>query len=231
MIIRGIRGTSLIDYPGKVAAVIYTGGCNFRCPFCQNKALVFNRNLPSISQDEVLEYLKHRKGFIDGVVITGGEPTIHSHLPKLLDRIKSLGLAIKLDTNGYTSKMLREILAQNLVDYIAMDIKTSMAKYEQAVGKEINPERLLESISLIKSSTIDSEFRTTCVPYLVEEEDIKQIARLLEGAKHYTLQQFRDGDTLDPFYKNVPPYPKEKLVKFQHLAQKYIGSVRLLEYA
>ena len=230
MIIRGIKGISLIDYPGKVATVIYTGGCNFRCPFCQNKALVFNRNLPSISQSETLEYLKHRKDFIDGVVITGGEPTIHSRLPKLLGRIKSLGLAIKLDTNGYNPKMLREIFAQNLIHYIAMDIKTSMAKYEQAAGKEINRERLLETISLIKNSTIDSEFRTTCVPYLVEEEDIKQIARLLEGAKHYTLQQFRDGDTLDPFYNNVTPYPKEKLVEFQHLAQKYIESVRLLEY-
>ena len=228
MKICGIQGVSLIDFPGRITSILFLGGCNFRCPFCQNGSLVEGyERLSSIDEDLVLDTIRKRKGFIDGVEITGGEPLINSkELIGFLGRLRETGLFIKLDTNGYNTDMLMKILRKELVDYIAMDIKTSVEKYHIASGRRIDISRILNSIRAIKESSIKYEFRTTCVPGLVEREDIESIAQLIKGAEQYYLQQFRpDEPTLDSSYMKVAPYSKERLEKFRNLAQVYVKSV------
>jgi len=228
MRICGIQGVSLIDFPGKIAAILFLGGCNFRCPFCQNGSLVREyEHLAPMDEDSVLDFLIRRKGFVDGVEITGGEPLINGkELIVFLGKLRKTGLSIKLDTNGYNTDILGDILRSGLVDYIAMDIKTSPAKYRIASGVEIDTDRILSSIRAIMASSIKYEFRTTCVPGLVKRRDIETIAQLIEGAKQYYLQQFRtDEPTLNPSYMKLSPYSKEKLEAFRNLAQVYVKSV------
>jgi len=228
MKICGIQGVSLIDFPGRITSILFLGGCNFRCPFCQNRSLVEGyEHLPPIDEDWGLAFLRQRKGFIEGVDITGGEPLINGkELIGFLGRLRETGLSIKLDTNGYNTDMLMKILRKGLVDYIAMDIKTSVGKYHIASGRRIDISRILNSVRAIKESSIKYEFRTTCVPGLVEREDIESIAQLIKGAGQYYLQQFRsDEPTLDPSYMKVAPYSKERLQEFRDLAQVYVNSV------
>ncbi len=228
MRICGMQGISLIDFPGRIASILFVGGCNFRCPYCQNGSLVEGyERLPSIDADSVLAFLKRREGFIDGVVITGGEPLLNgSNLVEFLGKVRNTGLSIKLDTNGYSTDVLREILKSKVVDYVAMDIKTSLEKYHIASGRKINANKILDSIRAIMEASIEYEFRTTCVPGLVGREDIEDITSLIKGAKRYYLQQFRaDNPTLDPSYMRIVPYPKEKLEEFLNVAQEHVTSV------
>ncbi|MGC9149575.1 MAG: anaerobic ribonucleoside-triphosphate reductase activating protein [Candidatus Micrarchaeia archaeon] len=215
--IGGFQRVSLIDYPGKIASIIFTVGCNFRCPFCQNKDLVL-RNYKSLrlySYEEIFEKLEEAKGFIDGVEITGGEPTIWGNeLIALMEKLKKYGL-IKLDSNGSNPRILKEIIEKKLVDYIAMDIKTSLnvKKYAKAIGlsedstKEIL-KNVLESIELIKNSKVEHEFRTTLVPSIVEKEDVVEIANYIKG-ENYFLQRFEPRNTLNKDFENIKPYKKE----------------------
>lgn len=204
MRIGGLLKFSLIDYPGKVAAVIFTQGCNYRCPFCHNPELVLpERFNPQINIDDVMAFLMQRRGQLQGIVITGGEPTIHSDLKDFIRRIKDLGFLVKLDTNGTNPQMLREILEEKLVDFVAMDIKSSLQGYCKATGVSADLECIKASIALVQSSGIEHLFRTTVLKGIVAEEDVRQISNLLGSVKHYKIQrgnlsgQVLDRDILD----------------------------------
>ncbi len=228
MQIRGWVRTSLIDYPGKIATVLFTSGCNFRCPYCQNSELVLRpESLPQIAPAEVFQFLTRRRGLIDGVVITGGEPTLQKGLDDFLRKIKELGLAAKLDTNGYRPRILRELLEQGLLDYVAMDVKTSLAKYPLAAGVPVDGQRIEESVGLILSSGIVHEFRTTVVPGIVAPEDVEEMAKLITGAEKYILQQFRPQGTLEPRFREVAPYPARTLLEMAQAAEKWVGEVEV----
>jgi pyruvate formate lyase activating enzyme len=227
MQIRGWVRTSLIDYPGRIATVVFTGGCDFRCPYCQNPELVLHPgSLPTIDPAEVFQFLSRRRGLIDGVVITGGEPTLQDGLGDFLRKAKDLGLAIKLDTNGYRSQVLRELLEES-VDYVAMDVKASPAKYSLAAGVPVDVRRIEESVRFILSSGIDHEFRTTVVPGIVAPEDVEEMVRLIAGAGKYILQQFRPQGTLDPRFREIAPYPAQTLLEMAQAAARWIEEVEV----
>jgi pyruvate formate lyase activating enzyme len=172
--------------------------------------------------------LASRRGFIDGVVITGGEPTIHSHLKELIAAIRELGFTVKLDTNGYNPSILGKILTLRIVDFIAMDIKTSLRKYSRAAGVDVDTHRITKSVEMIKSSSVEYEFRITCVPGLVESEDIEEISTLIGRSGRLTLQQFHPENTLDPDYSTLTPYPGETLTAFLDIARRNVTSCRLI---
>ncbi|MBR3685268.1 MAG: anaerobic ribonucleoside-triphosphate reductase activating protein [Clostridia bacterium] len=197
MIIQGLQKLTVLDFPGQVACIVFTAGCSFRCPFCHNATLVKAEG-DNISEEEVLAYLKKRQGILDGVVITGGEPTIQKDLKEFIIKIKNLGYKVKLDTNGYHPEVLEDLLNDGLVDYVAMDIKNSKDKYAVTVGlQNIDILRIERSVELLKNCNIPYEFRTTTMEELHSEEDIKSIAEWLKGAKKYFLQSFKDsGDIL-----------------------------------
>jgi len=208
MHIGGIQKHSFIDYPGKVSCVIFLSGCNFGCPYCHNPQLTGE---PGIRPDRVavsdaLMFLDERRGFLDGVVISGGEPTLHPDLPDFCSRVKSLGYPVKLDTNGSRPQMLRRLIRDGLVDYLAMDIKTDPERYESCITSGFDHSALLASLQLIMESGLDYEFRTTCVKPLVTPEAIAGIARLIQGCRRYALQPFRENVILHPeFFDGVAP--------------------------
>ncbi|MEA3356319.1 MAG: anaerobic ribonucleoside-triphosphate reductase activating protein [Candidatus Bipolaricaulota bacterium] len=184
--------TTLIDFPGLVAALVYTPGCNLRCPFCHNSELVLPERIKAldlIEEEEVLSLLDERKGFLDGLCITGGEPTLHEGLAGFIERVKKLGLAVKLDTNGTRPERLKELLDSRLLDYVAMDVKGPPGRYSILTGVKIDFEKIEASIRIILTQAPDYEFRTTVVPTL-GLEDIKKVASLIAGAKRYYLQRF-----------------------------------------
>ena len=218
MILGGLQKLTLLDYPGKVACTAFTSGCNFRCPFCYSPELVLPekiKNHPQISQEYFFDFLKKRKEFLDGVVVCGGEPTIQKDLPDFLKKIKSLGYLIKIDTNGSDPQVLKELVSQGLIDYIAMDIKGPKEKYEMCAGTKVDLEKIQESIDFLKEGKVDYEFRTTVVPSLHQREDIIKIAYWLKGAKKYYLQNFLPQKTLDPSFEKIRPYSKEFLLKIR----------------
>ncbi len=223
MQIRGWVKTSLIDYPGRIATVLFTGGCNFRCPYCQNAELVLHpESLPEINPADVFQLLRRRRGLIDGVVITGGEPTLHEGLEDFLRKLKELGLATKLDTNGYRPEVLRQLLERELLDYVALDIKATPAKYSLAAGVPIDLRRIEESVELLLSSGIEHEFRTTVVPGIVAPEDVEEMAKSIAGARKCVLQQFRPQGTLDPRFGEVAPYPAQTLLEMARTAGRWV---------
>ncbi|MDR2737324.1 MAG: anaerobic ribonucleoside-triphosphate reductase activating protein [Puniceicoccales bacterium] len=191
MKIGGVQKISLIDFPGKIAAVVFTQGCNFRCQFCHNESLVLPEKFGlGTDMDEFFDFLGERKRKIDAVVVSGGEPTLHHDLDAFLCRVKDLGFLSKLDTNGTNPQILQNLFHKNLLDYVAMDIKHSFAKYGEIVGVEIDVERIKLSIDLIKNSGVDYEFRTTIVPQFHGQDDIKSIALQISGARRFALQKF-----------------------------------------
>ncbi len=203
MIIGGLQKTSLIDFPGKVSCVCFVSGCNFRCPYCHNPDLVNYPGKAFLDEKGFLAFLTERQGFLDGVVISGGEPTLQNDLPVFLSRIKREGYAVKLDTNGSHPRMIQELLSKGLVDYIAMDIKTDPALYPLFMGREIDPDNIRSSIRLIMASEIHHEFRTTCVRPIVGAETVGTIGRLIHGCFLYVLQQFSRTRVLQPdFFEN-----------------------------
>ena len=207
MLILGLNKTTLPDYPGCVAATVFTGGCNFRCPFCQNSGLVLEPFVEgfaedsargAISEEEILTFLKKRKNVLKGVCITGGEPTLQTDLPDFLDRIRKLGYRVKLDTNGYQPEVLKELLAEGLLDYVAMDIKNCPGKYTKTAGLDcadtgINLERINKSVELLLGGDTEYEFRTTVVKELHTLDDMVRIGEWIKGARAYFLQKFQDN--------------------------------------
>ena len=182
MKILGFVKTSMVDYPGNIVSTIFLGGCNFRCPFCHNPDLADNKGI-ELDKEKIFSFLKKRNGLIDGVCVSGGEPTIYSDLPSFLKDIKALGLKVKLDTNGSHPEMLKSVIEDGLVDYVAMDVKSSFKHYDNASGVHVDMEKIKDSIDIIKSSNVEYEFRTTMVPRFVRREDFerRQPQDLLRG--------------------------------------------------
>ena len=206
MKIKGLLPISLIDYPGHLAAVIFTQGCNFRCPFCQNPELIPMVTEELTEEFEILEFLHNRIDKLDGISITGGEPLLHPDLPEFIRKIKTLGFKVKIDTNGSNPKFLKDLIDSDLIDYIAMDIKTSRPNYSKAIGVNAPIDKLEESIALIKSVP-EYEFRITVVPGLVDKEDVKLIGEWVGPAKTVAVQQFINRITYDQSYQQLEPYP------------------------
>lgn len=232
MLLGGLQKLTLIDYPGKVAATVFTVGCNFRCPFCHNPELVFPNfggTTGTISEKEFFDFLKKRQGKLEGICITGGEPTMQKDLLKFIKKIKKHGFLVKLDTNGSRPDILKQAIDQNLVDFIAMDIKNCLGKYNQTNGTETDLERIKLSVDLIKNSRKNYEFRTTVVPSLHLEEDFDKIGMWLEGSESYALQQFKnEGKILDEkFGEKIKNKRELDLKKIKKRIKKYFKKVTI----
>lgn len=222
MRIGGLHKTTLIDYPGEIACIVFLVGCNFRCPFCYSKELVDkNIDLFEIKEDEFFDFLKKRKGQLDACVICGGEPTMNKEIFDFCKRIKELGYKIKLDTNGSNPDVIEKLIQKNLIDYVAMDIKAPFSKYNKAIGVRIDIEKIKQSINIIKNSGIDYEFRTTVVPEIHELEDIKIIAKQIAPAKKFFIQNFRnDKECLSHYFNQVNPFNEFELQKIVNEIKK-----------
>lgn len=219
----GLQKTSLVDFPNRICSVLFTPGCNLRCPFCHNWRIVIDPKPPFLTEEMVLRILEDRRKYVDAVVITGGEPTIHKELPKFLRKLKEKGFKIKLDTNGLDSHMLEECLPY--VDYVAVDLKTSLSKY-RSLGAE-DTTQLIRTIDILKMGTVEYEFRTTVVPGFVETSDIHSMTELVKGAKTWALQQFVPGDTLDKELGAVKPYPPETIDRYAETLRTFADQVPL----
>jgi pyruvate formate lyase activating enzyme len=227
MIIGGIQKTSLIDYPSKICCVVFTSGCNFRCPYCHNPDLVNTDTIRSAYDAKgIFSFLEERKSFLDGVVVSGGEPTLQKDLFDFCSQIKKLGYPVKLDTNGSKPDIIKKLLNAHLIDYIAMDIKTDPARYTPIITKFIDPTAIQSSIRLILESGIASEFRTTCVKSIVDKEDIRTIARLIQGAKLFALNkvQYHHLNILNPeFFENSDWYCNDQTIEeFREIASDFV---------
>jgi len=224
---KGIQKITLIDFPGHIASTLFLSKCNFSCPYCQNPLLVRDdKSLQSIPEKEMIELLNDRKEFIEGICITGGEPTLYGkELKEFIKKIKrELKLKVKLDTNGSNPKILKELIEERLLDYIAMDIKGPIEKYEEIARAKVDRKAVQESIDLIMNSGLEYEFRTTIVPEFFSKEDAIAIGKWLMGAKKYFLQQFNNQtELLDPKFKEKKPYPPEKLKELAQLMKPFFG--------
>ncbi len=223
----GFIKTSLLDWDGHVVAVLYLPGCNLRCPFCHNREIVQSPgSMEEVPFEEVENYVRDNVEFLDGIVVTGGEPTIHPDLPKLLSRLKALGTKVKLDTNGTNPDMLEDVLEAGLVDYVAMDIKAPLdEKYDDLAGVPVPLDKIKRSIEVIRASGVDHEFRTTVVPILLAPSDVERIAAYIGGARKFAIQQFRPGNTLDPNLGVVKPYPRGTVLGMAEGAKRYVRKV------
>jgi len=219
----GLQKISLIDYPNKVASVLYTPGCNLRCPFCHNWRIVVDPKPPFLHEAAALKILESRKKYVDAVVVTGGEPTMHKELPKFLAKLKARGFQVKLDTNGFYPEVLEECLPY--VDYVAMDVKTCLEKYKQLGAKETAG--LMRTVEILKTGKVPYEFRTTAVPEFVTTEDVKCIGEMVKGAKTHAFQQFAPQDTLNKKYESLKPYAVETITEFAGTMKKYAENVIL----
>lgn len=226
MKICGLQKTTLLDYSGHVAATIFTGGCNFRCPFCHNSELLGSDAPAEYTEDEIFDFLERRKGMLEGVVITGGEPTLQPDLKNFILKIRQLGYLVKLDTNGYRPEILKELCHEQLVDYVAMDIKTCRDWYPVVAGvPALHIDKIDESVKFLTNSNIPFEFRTTVVNELHTEEDFKKIGPWIVGCKNYYLQNFTDsGNVLEDGFSGCT---KEQLLRYADLVRPYVENVSL----
>jgi pyruvate formate lyase activating enzyme len=222
----GLQKSSLIDYPGKLSSVIFFAGCNFDCPYCHNPELAKGCAAcrADLTAAHICDFLKQRQGFLDGVVVSGGEPTLQPDLPDLCKKIKEFGYPVKLDTNGSRPKVLEQLIDASLVDYIAMDLKTDPMLYSSYIKTDCKPDPLLASIRILMESGIDYEFRTTCVKPIVTFETIENISQLIQGARRYALQRFRNNTVLHPeFFGGVEnEYSDEELAQLKAVAEKRV---------
>ncbi len=217
MKIMGLQKLTLLDFPGRAACTVFTGGCSFRCPFCHNASLVECRG-DQISLDELMAFLKKRQGLLDGVAITGGEPLLQANLKEFIRAIKALGYSVKLDTNGYLPEKLGELLEEGLLDYVAMDVKNSPTEYDKASGVKTDLSRIEKSMTLLRTGGVPYEFRTTVVKGIHTEASLTELAQTLEQNDRWYLQQYVDsGDILgsgcEPFSPETMQYLAEKLQK------------------
>lgn len=228
MVIAGFQKLTLLDYPGHLAATVFTVGCSFRCPFCHNPELVnhgtYNIEHGTIEKD-FFEFLKKRKGKLEGVCITGGEPTIQPDLVEFIGKIRKLGYKVKLDTNGTRPDILREVISERLVDFIAMDIKNQPKKYEKTINTKFDLNRIKLSIGLIMNSRIPYEFRTTAVPGIHSERDFLAIAKWIKNAQSYWLQRYQETKILDPNLKKKTKGKKLDLEKIKTKIEKNFGKI------
>ncbi len=217
----GIQKTSLVDFPNKIASLLFTPGCNLRCPYCHNWRIVVEPKPPFLDEETATKILESRRKYVDAVVVTGGEPTIHNELSRFTKKLKNKGFKVKLDTNGLNSQVIEECLPY--VDYIALDVKTTLEKYAK-LGAD-NTTELVRTIELLKSGKVEYEFRTTLVPSFVDAEDIAQMGKLVRGAKTFVFQQFKPEDTLDKTFRTLKPYSKETIQAFSETMKEYVNVV------
>jgi len=237
--IKGIEKSSLLDYPGKVCTIVFLPDCNFRCGFCHNPDLINQPDkLPNFPEKELFDLLESRGKWVDAVTISGGEPTLHSGLPAFIKRIKGLthakhasgqseGFLVQLDTNGSNPRMLKQLIDEHLLDYIAMDIKGPLEKYAEIAEVPVDLKKIEQSIDIIRNSGIDYEFRTTIVPKQLNKDDIAKIGQWLKCSKRFALQQFRPANTLDPSFQNETPYNPKELESFKKLLETYFDMVEV----
>ncbi len=226
MMLHGLQKMTLLDFPGRVACTVFLGGCDFRCPFCHNYQLADGSAAPVLDDAELFRFLEKRRGLLDGVAVTGGEPCLRRDLPEFLGRIRAMGFAVKLDTNGAHPAMLRRVLEEGLVDYAAMDIKNSPAKYAVTAGLDaFDPAPVEESVRLLMEGRVDYEFRTTVVDELHEAADFEAIGAWIAGARRYFLQVFTDRDTV-PF-GNLHAPSADRLRTYLEIARKYVPDTHL----
>jgi len=217
MLIAGLQKTTLIDYPGKIACVVFLAGCNFRCPWCYSSELVLPLKIvkqPRLSEKDFFDFLRERQGLLEGVVICGGEPTINKDLPQFIEKIKNLGYSVKLDTNGSNPEMLKNLVNGKLIDYVAMDIKGPAGVYENIIGEGVKLEDIKNSVEFLKKGNLDFEFRTTVVNTIHSKNDFLEIAKWI-GAPNvkYYLQNFRAEKTINPEFEKIKPFKTEFLQK------------------
>ncbi len=224
MIFGGLQKNSLIDYPGKISCVLFLSGCNFDCPYCHNPDLA--RDCPHfLKENNVYDFLEKRRGFLDGVVISGGEPTLQKDLVLLCKKVKKMGYPVKMDTNGSHPTVIKDLIDKGLVDYLAMDIKTDPFCYSPLIKKDCDPRLLISSISIIMESGLPYEFRTTCVKPLVDEGAVESICHLINGAKLYVLQKFHNADVLHPEFfqeNNEFKYDSKELMHLKSVAEPWV---------
>ncbi|HOD86775.1 MAG TPA: anaerobic ribonucleoside-triphosphate reductase activating protein [bacterium] len=240
MLIGGLEKLSLLDYPNNLAAIVFTQGCNFRCHFCYNPMLVWPRSeklapdekdkdkgYPLIQEDDLFLFLQKRLGKIDGVVITGGEPTLHADLPSFIKKIKAMGYLVKLDTNGTNSLMLETLFSEKLVDYIAMDIKAPWPKYEKVVGVPVNLENLQKSVKIIMSSGLPYEFRSTLLPDLHDANDVEDMGKMIQGAERWYLQKFKsDTNLVNADFEGKNTFLDKELKELALIGSKFVKECR-----
>ena len=227
MNIYGFQTLTLLDYPGVVACTVFLGHCNFRCPFCQNGNLVLHpEREPLIDEETVFSHLEKRKGLLDGVCITGGEPTLESELPDFLGKVREMGYRIKLDTNGYRPEVLKSLVEAGLVDYVAMDIKNSPDRYGETAGlTDLDVLRIQESVEFLMCGAVDYEFRTTVARELHGRAEFERIGKWLAGCRKYCLQNYRESEfVLQPVFSG---YSREQLERFRELLLRSIGQVEI----
>lgn len=225
--VHGFNKLTLLDYPGRLACTIFLGHCNFRCPFCHNAGLVLDpENEPVIPIEEILGTLKKRKGILDGVCITGGEPTVHKKLPEFIQQIKKMDYSVKLDTNGTNPQMVQDMVKAGLVDYVAMDIKNAPDKYGETAGiARVHLEAVNETVEFLKSGKVDYEFRTTVTRELHKKEDFLKIRKWLSGSRRYFLQAYKESEqVIHPVYSS---YSREQLENFRQLLLEEISQVEI----
>jgi pyruvate formate lyase activating enzyme len=229
----GLEKLSLLDFPDQVAAIVFTQGCNFRCHFCYNPLLVwpeveldarkYEKNYSPLSEDSFFDFLKERRGKLDGVVITGGEPTLHADLPEFIQKIRALGYLVKLDTNGTNPLMVERLLAEKSLDYIAMDLKAPLDKYEATVGVPVNLQALEKSVKMIISSNLPHEFRTTLVPGLITIDDITFMGHTIKGAQAWYLQKFKsDTPLVDRSLEQAAPFTSQDMARMAELGAQFV---------
>jgi len=222
MIIKGLQKQTVLDYPGKLACTIFTFGCNFRCGYCHNPELIVDDGKSEIKKEDIMKFLEERKGFLDAVCITGGEPTLNKDLPEFISKIRELGLLVKLDTNGSNPNILKELIDKKLVDYIAMDVKSPLESYERITNVKVNGADLQKSIDMIRG-TENYEFRTTAVPGLFDESSARKIGEWLKGSKSFFIQNFRGIKTLDKNFIGKKSFSKEELMNFCDIMRPYFN--------
>jgi pyruvate formate lyase activating enzyme len=233
MDVKGFIGISLVDWDGKDSSVLFLPNCNFRCPFCYNTKLVLQpKQIPSVSFDRIWKYLQKNTQWIDGVVITGGEPTLHEDLPTFCQEIKKLGLSVKLDTNGTNPPMIRSLISKSLVDYVAMDLKAPLTeeKYARAAGVSMASwlPKIEESVEILLGDKVDYEFRTTLVPTIHRTVDIEAICKKIKGCRKYVLQNFRANvETINPSFEKLNAFLNEEVDVFFQVAKKIVPNTVL----
>lgn len=226
MKIGGFQKVSLNEYPGRIAAVVFTQGCNFRCPYCHNPQLVDPALFcDPLAEDEILDFLERRRGKLDGVSITGGEPLLQADLPSFLRKLKAMGYDVKVDTNGAEPDILDRLIKEDLVRFIAMDVKGPAARYSEIVRVQVDMEKIRRSIGIIMGSGIDYEFRTTVVPSLVNPGELADLAKMIKGARRYVLQRFKPSKLLDETFHNETAITADQWAALEEEAARHVKTV------